>query len=150
MADMIAGVGTLIAAFAGIGTLLWGVRTYSDTKTRSGREPFLKEQFSLCFEASNLAARLATENDPDKWDDARRDFWRLFYGPLCIVENREVALAMVAVGNLIPKPDRPRPDQVPIAAETYRDASIQLAHKIRKLIQDAWGVDLGPLRPDTI
>jgi hypothetical protein len=113
--------------------------------SRSSREPFLKKQFDLCFEASNYAAQLATEGDPDKWDAARREFWRLYYGPLCVVEDKSVAQAMMAVGDLLPEADFPRPDTVPITDEAYRNASIKLARTVRTLIRDAWGVHLGSL-----
>jgi hypothetical protein len=99
----------------------------------------------LCFEPSNLASKLATENNPEKLDAARRDFWRLYYGPLCIVEDQQVARAMIAVGDLLPKPDSPLPDQLPIATIEYREASIDLADKVRALIQKSWDIDLGPL-----
>lgn len=135
----------IATAIGGVVTFGWGVVTYRDTKSRSSREPFLKQQFELCFQASNCAAQLATERDPNKWDAARSEFWRLYYGPLCVVENKPVAKAMIAVGHLLPKPDLPRPDKVPIADEAYRDASIQLAQAVRTLIQNAWGVHLGPL-----
>jgi hypothetical protein len=94
---------------------------------------------------SNYAAQLATEGDPDKWDAARREFWRLYYGPLCVVEDKSVAQAMMAVGDLLPEADFPRPDTVPITDEAYRNASIKLARTVRTLIQDAWGVHLGSL-----
>jgi hypothetical protein len=142
---LVALIGTAATLLIAAGTFWWGVITYRETKKTESQQPFNKEQFALCFEASNLASKLATETDAGEWDAARRNFWRLYYGPLCIVEDAEVARAMITVGSLIPKPDLPRPDQLPIATLEYRNASIQLAHKVRTLIQKTWNVDLGPL-----
>jgi hypothetical protein len=139
-------IGTLVTLIIGAGTFIWGVVTYRDAKKTEGKQPFNKEQFALCFEASNLASKLATETNPEEWDAARRNFWRLYYGPLCIVEDEDVARAMIAVGKLIPKPDLPRPDTLPIASTEYRQASIDLAHKVRALIQKTWDVELAPLQ----
>jgi hypothetical protein len=69
----------------------------------------------------------------------------LYFGPLCIVEDREVENAMVALGKRIPKPEAPIPDELPIADGEFRNLSIRLAHAARRLIQSGWGVDLGRL-----
>jgi hypothetical protein len=135
----------LVTWIGAIYAFCWGVYTYGDKKEQSNKEPFLKEQLKLCFRASELASRLATESHPDNWDEVRHEFWSLYYGPLCIVENLAVETAMVALGEQIPKPGQPRPDRLPIADEAYRDASIALAHAARTLILNAWGVELGPL-----
>ncbi len=62
----------------------------------------LRKQFELCFEASDTASRLATETDPVEWEKARLTFWRLYWGTLSIVENPDVARAMIEVGRLVP------------------------------------------------
>ena len=142
---LVALIGTAVSFLIAAGTFWWGVLTYRDTKKTENQQPFNERQFTLCFEASNLASKLATETHPEEWDAARRSFWRLYYGPLCIVEDEDVPKAMVAVGGLIPKPGAPRPEQLPIGTTEYRKASIDLAHKVRALIKKTWKVDLGPL-----
>jgi hypothetical protein len=139
-------IGTSASFLIAAGTFFWGVLTYRDTKKTESQQPFNRERFELCFEASNLASKLATEINPDEWDAARRNFWRLYYGPLCIVEDEDVAKAMMTVGGLIPKPDMRCPDQLPIATNEYRTASIDLAHKVRALIKKTWNLDLAPLQ----
>jgi hypothetical protein len=132
-------VGSIIA-FA------WGIYKYADAREQANKEPFLKEQLSLCFRASDVASRLTTESDPTKWNEARLEFWRLYYGPLCIVEDEAVEEAMVLLGYRIPKPEQPIPDRLPIEDNGFRKASLTLAHAARKLILDAWDIEIGSLK----
>jgi hypothetical protein len=138
---------TLIAAAGGVAAFLVGVYQYADKKRQSNIEPFLKEQLRLCMEASDAVARLAVEEN-DKWDEARRDFWRLYFGILCVVEDREVARAMIAIGERIPKPESPRPAVTPISDEALCKDSIELAHKVRRLILASWQVKLDTVPVD--
>lgn len=148
MSGEIAGLGdltTLAGWISSIGAFVWGVYTYGDKRTQENKAPFLKQQLDLCFRASDVAATLATESNPEKWDEARFEFWRLYYGTLCIVESRAVGDAMIALAKLVPRPEKPRPAQVPITDAGFRSASIRLAHEARKLILSAWRIKLEPL-----
>jgi hypothetical protein len=136
---------TLIPWLASVGAFVYGVWQYSDKKSQSNKEPFLKEQFQLCFRASDAAARLTSETDAKKWDEARLEFWRLYYGTLCIVESREVEKAMEDLGDRIPPPGAPVPEKLPLGGDEFRDLSINLAHAARRLILRSWKIDLGRL-----
>jgi len=138
---------TLIAAAGAIVAFLFGVYQYADKKRQSNKETFLKEQLRLCLEASNAVARLTVEEE-EKWDEARRDFWRLYFGILCVVEDRHVAKAMITVGENIPKPGLPRPIKTPISDEAFRKNSIKLAHEVRRLILASWQVKLDTVPTD--
>ena len=149
-ADLSVGaVSNLVTWVGAIYAFCWGVYTYGDKKEQSNKEPFLKEQLRLCFRASELAATLTSETCTKKWEEARQEFWRLYYGPLCIVEDPDVARAMVNLSDKIPRPEHPRPDQLPIADVELRRASINLAHAARRLILAAWDVKLAPLTERT-
>ena len=102
---------TLTAWIGAIVTFGWGIYRYADAREQGNKEPFLKQQLELCFRASASAARLTTESDPTKWNEARLEFWRLYFGPLCVVEDEKVQEAMVALGDLLPKPEDKIPDQ---------------------------------------
>jgi hypothetical protein len=71
------------------------------TAGREAQKPFWEKQLQTCFEASTAAATIATSRDKEAVSKAVDDFWRLYWGPLAIVEAREVAGAMVAFGTCL-------------------------------------------------
>ena len=126
----------------GLITLSTGIWQYADKSAQSNKAPFLEKQLEISFEASDVAARLATETDPTKWEQARKEFWRLYWGPLGIVEDRAVEKAMVALGMIVPKHPVENPE-LPMA--TLEGPSLRLAHATRKLILGSWKVDIPAL-----
>jgi hypothetical protein len=124
-------------------TVAIGIWQFSEQQGQRNREPFLQKQLEMCFQASNTAARLATETDPAEWEEARQTFWRLYWGTLGIVEDRNVESAMVELGRLVP--DKPV-DAPTLPMESLRQPSIRLAHAARNLILNSWNVDLPPLQ----
>jgi hypothetical protein len=106
------------------------------------RRPFLERQLVLCFEAIDACSKLATETDMNEWEKARLTFWRLYWGPLCVVEDRAVADAMYDVGKFVPKPGK-KPSSLPMT-EIERP-SIALAHVARALVLKSWDVKLQAL-----
>ncbi|TIT47937.1 MAG: hypothetical protein E5W64_15760, partial [Mesorhizobium sp.] len=70
-----------------IATVLLGIWQYSDKQAQANREPFLKEQTRLLFEASETVSTLANTTDPAVWKNARSRFWTLYWGPLSLVED---------------------------------------------------------------
>jgi hypothetical protein len=134
----------LVTWIGGIYAFSWGVYTYGDKKEQSNKEPFLKEQLRLCFRASELAATLATESDCKKWEEARKEFWQLYWGPLSIVEAPAVESAMVDLGQLIPTGPVDAP-KLPMTS-SLGVPSYKLAHAVRDLVLASWNVDLPPLQ----
>src|SRR5689334_13231441 len=51
----------------------FGIWQFTTEQAQSNRVPFLTEQLKLAFEASDTAARLATETDAAKWEAARQN-----------------------------------------------------------------------------
>jgi len=94
-----------------------GVWQFTAQYQQSNRTPFLQKQLELSFMASETASRLATETDPNKWEEARLAFWRLYWGPLSIVEDGMVEAAMVEFGKLVP--------EQPVAAPKLPMTSLQ-------------------------
>lgn len=120
----------------------FGIWQFTTEQAQSNRVPFLTEQLKLAFEASDTAARLATETDAAKWEAARQNFWRLYWGPLGIVEDRGVEAAMVALGRVVP----PAPGTPGLPMRSLEQPSLQLAHAARDLILDSWRVNLPALQ----
>jgi hypothetical protein len=115
----------------------------SAEQRQANRQPFLLKQLELCFEASDIAARLATEIDPDEWERARLSFWRLYWGILSIVEDVSVERAMMTLGNAVP---REKVEQPELPMISLRTPSYKLAHAARDLMRTNWDVSL-PVLP---
>jgi hypothetical protein len=133
----------LATVAAAAATALVGIWQFRNQREQSNRQPFLQKQLELCFEASDTAARLATETDRTEWEKARLRFWRLYWGTLSIVEDTNVEKAMMALGELVP--DRPVP-QPELPMKSLEEPSLSLAHAARILILKSWNVDLPPLK----
>ncbi|MFY9608628.1 MAG: hypothetical protein WAU45_08460 [Blastocatellia bacterium] len=61
---------------------------------REFMKPLLEKQLALYFEASSAAATVARTTDQAERKKAIDTFWRLYSGPLVIVESMEVSKAM--------------------------------------------------------
>jgi hypothetical protein len=124
-------------------TAALGIWQFTSQQSQANRQPFLQKQLELSFQATETAARLATETDPAEWEKARITFWRLYWGPLSIVEDREVEEAMVKLGELVPAQPLQAP-QLPMTSLQVR--SYRLAHAVRNLVLNSWNVSLPPLQ----
>jgi hypothetical protein len=100
------------------------------------RKPFYSKQLDLCAEASGAAATIATSKDPKKRQDALDDFWRLYWGPLGIVEAGKVSIAMVSFGDCL---------SGPCAGRSLKFRSLDIAHACRDEISDSWELKLPPV-----
>jgi hypothetical protein len=109
---------------------------------QTNRRPFLQKQLDLCFEATDTAARLATETNPVEWEKKRFDFWRLYWGVLGIVEDQAVASAMVALGNTVPLLPVASPE---LPMTSVKSQALALAHAARDLMRKSWDVELSPI-----
>jgi hypothetical protein len=120
-------------------------------KQSFGRQPFLEEQTSLCFRASEQAARLATTDDPDQWKKSWDEFWMLYWGPLAIVEDvsgnsankdsiyAEVAPSMIQFGDKI-KVIGKMPAKLP--ADGLTGPSINISKACQRLVTSWWATGI--------
>jgi hypothetical protein len=124
-------------------TAVLGIWQFTAQQQQANRQPFLQKQLELSFLATETAARLASETDAQEWEKARVTFWRLYWGPLSVVEDRAVESAMVELGKLVP----PRPVNAPqLPMSSLEVPSYKLAHAVRNLVLDSWKVDLPALQ----
>ena len=120
-----------------------GIWQFTVQQSQANRQPFLQKQLELGFEATEAAARLATETNPEEWEKARARFWQLYWGPLSVVEDPTVESKMVDFGKLVP--DQPvNSPKLPMS--DLRDPSYELAHAVRDLVLASWNVNLPPLQ----
>jgi hypothetical protein len=114
-----------------------GLYQYVDSAQRESRKPYWERQVSLYFDATSAAATLATSDDESQRKQAAADFWKLYWGPLALVEDREVEAAMVGLGRCLQK-------ECPKAA--LQDLSLALAHTCRQSLQASWNLTLEQLK----
>src|SRR5262249_7105146 len=124
-------------------TAALGIWQFTAQQSQANRTPFLQKQLEVSFQASDTAARLATETDAAEWEKSRMAFWRLYWGTLSIVEDRAVESAMVDLGKLVPAEPVKAP-QLPMSSLGV--PSYKLAHAVRDLVLNSWNVDLPPLQ----
>ncbi|HEX4638682.1 MAG TPA: hypothetical protein VH170_04275 [Chthoniobacterales bacterium] len=123
---------------------------YRNSKKEEFRKRFWEEQYALYSKAVSAAALIATAKDFHSIAAAREEFWRLYWGALCMVEDREVEAAMVDFGEVLAEAekagdisDRPATGN---ARTKFRDAAYYLAHSMRESLSRTWQpVDLGKL-----
>lgn len=77
----------------------------TEAAQREFMKPLLQNQLSLYLQASAAAATISTTTDPVERKKAINDFWRLYEGPLIMVESKEVSGAMVAFGECLNAPE---------------------------------------------
>jgi hypothetical protein len=68
---------------------------------RAFMQPILNRQMNTYFDASAAAATLASSDDPKERAQAAEMFWKLYYGPLVMLESPEVSGAMKDFGQCV-------------------------------------------------
>src|SRR5690242_8327657 len=85
-----------LAAFVGG---WFSVYKYVDVRARESKRPFLEKQMDLYFKACQITAELASaEESSQKPGNTAERFWKLYWGELSLVENRDVEETMVLFG----------------------------------------------------
>lgn len=104
----------------------------------AAKQAFNNKHLELCAEAAIAAGTVATTKNEAKKRMAQDDFWRLYWGPLGIVEDSEVAAAMVAFGKCLEGDCGQRPPRL---------RALDLAHACRVEVSRDFQIDL-PALPD--
>lgn len=131
-----------LAPLGGIIVFVIGLYKYHRSNEISFRKPFWERQFALYEEAASAAATLATTDDEAQWHAARNAFWRLYYGPLCLVEDNAVLNAMWVFGDSLKRLGNDPADRFVLEKLAYR-----LAEACRDSIRTDWQVPLDELKP---
>ncbi len=113
-----------------------GLWKYSDSVENQFRKPLWEKQIALYFDATSAAATLASSANPQTLQDAENRFWILYYGPLALVEDKNVENAMVQVAKCL------RND---CDKSELKGLSLRLARACRESISDSWSIELDDL-----
>lgn len=111
------------------GSALW---RYYETTGNEFQKPLWIRETELLFETSEVVATLASSTDPKELEKATARFWILYYGPLCIVENKELAEAMKEFGRKLAKTNHRLPDD----QTTLKGLSLVIAGACRAQVVD--------------
>ena len=108
-----------------------------DARTRriETQKPHLERQLKLYTEACQAAVCLATSTNAEHKAAAEKRFWELYWGELCMVENRGVERAMKAFGDTLKR----KAEQ-----NDLQSASYELAHALRRSLEGSWGFRVLP------
>lgn len=164
----------LLSVLGPIVTFLWGVYIWRDkslkeldaarfdaervreTRQVEATKPFLERQLTLYNSATKTAAIIAKSNDQSELHTAVECFWRLYWGELALVENREVEAAMVELGKLVPtfetamvevqktglksEESQQLRKENEMIREKLQQLSLRLAHACRHSLDKSWGI----------
>lgn len=100
---------------------------YAESRRIEATKPFLEMQLELYTEAARVTSRIANSGD----QGAIGRFWELYYGELALVENNEVAKAMVDFGKALKAGEKGRLESL----------SLALTRSMRKSLAKSWGTD---------
>lgn len=105
---------------------------YAESRRIEATRPFLELQLKAYTEAVLVTSRIATSGDQAAIDR----FWELYTGELALVEDSQVAQAMIAFGDAL-KSGR---------QAALRGLAIRLAHQMRESLAKSWGTDAWQMR----
>ena len=92
-----------ISSLALIVAGVWAFHTYTDTKEKEFYTTYWNKKFELYLETSSWASVMATTKSESEFNEARKQYYRLFYGQLSLVEGESVKKAMENFTRYIPK-----------------------------------------------
>jgi hypothetical protein len=106
-------------------------RKDSDSAQREFMKPLIEKQQALYFEAAGAAATIASSSDVRERSKARDTFWRLYWGPLVMVESKEVSGAMTHFGNCLGGVEKCNADEI-------KNRSLTLASALETSLLKTW------------
>ena len=120
------------AVFAGI----WAVYTYKDTKQEEFYSTFWDKKLELFLQTSASASKMATTTSIEQFNQARTQYWELFFGPLSLVEGPCVKLAMEKFASQVPR--EPATESTELPQNSLRQPSYRLTRELQKELSRAW------------
>jgi hypothetical protein len=84
---------------------------------------------------------IAATDEPATRKKAEQDFWRLFYGPMALIQDHKVEKAMIDFARCL----KEECDQGKLRAK-----SLHLAHTCRQSLGESWSVKLPELQAKTV
>lgn len=139
----------ILAMLAALVVAGWTMYTYFNarkaearTAAIEARKPFESKRLELYLDAASAAATIAKVKDPIRVAQAKDDFWRLYWGPLALVEDRSVEASMVKIGRCLQNDKDCGPG--------IEQLALDLAHDCKYSIAGQWGASLDEVTFDNL
>ncbi len=121
------------SVFALIVAGVWAFHRYSDTKEKEYYSEFWNKKMELYLETSSWASIMATTSSVADFNEAREEYYQLFYGRLSLVEGNAVKKAMQDFSGNVPKGEV---SILPI--EGLDQKAYQLTISLKKELGESW------------
>jgi hypothetical protein len=120
--------------------------TFFETTRREQEKPYQQALLDQCVNVSKELARFASANPWDIKRESYEAFWQLFFGPLVIVEGKEVFDAMLKLGTLINNHrsdtgDQPQKCWTQADVDEFHSSPLEIEKGCRKQIRN---IDVAP------
>lgn len=112
------------------------LKLYTDTKEKEFYTSFWNKKMELFIRTTNAASEMATATSLDAFNEARNDYWEMFYGPLSLVEGPCVKRAMVVFSECVPKIPLTSSNQLPM--HKLQQPSYRLAVRLQEELASSW------------
>lgn len=135
----------LVAIVGLISTTIFAIlgfnRSVSEFKYKSQQElkqPFREKRLQYYTEITNIIGQLMSENDPEKWNDAEKNFRRLYWGSLYLYESETVEAKMVKLGE---KLDLVKDNKLMVTDQEFIDAVYDVREACKHSLQVGWNLE---------
>jgi Tfp pilus assembly protein PilE len=143
---IIAGVVAIISAFVAYIAQTNAAKAQADIaiiqlaaqQAHERQKPFVEAQMKFYVEATETVAQIPRARNTGAREALIKRFWQLYWGSLALVEDDEVAGAMVAYGEQL-KENSPDPN-------TLEGLSLRVAHACRNSLKRLWVPELGTIQ----
>jgi hypothetical protein len=130
-------VDLIIKGTSGVGVVIasaLAVSKYRSDADAEFRKPLWAKQLELYFEACKAASTIAVSPPrAEQRHEEEKTFWMLYWGPLALIEDEEVARAMVKFGDRL---------DAHADSEELKELSLKLAKSCRQSIGSTWNFPL--------
>jgi hypothetical protein len=126
-------IGAVISTIGAITGFLIGFLQFNKTKRDELKKRYWEEQILIYKETCDVIGAIASAEKIAEVETERKRFRQLFWGTMCLVENKEVAKAMVDYGNqldLWESGEKKSP--------LLKDLAVTIAHKCRESLDETW------------
>lgn len=130
----------IVTALAIAGAAIWAVTSYRisradqiQTEGIQARQPFFEKRLELYIEVTTAASTIASSTDPAEVLKAKAEFWRLYWGPLRVVDELPVESSATFFGDCLNDASKCTPN--------IKQMSFDLAHKCSDSMISSWNTE---------
>jgi len=133
--SFISGLETFLKFATPIGAIivfLVGIWHYKDSLSEEFKKEYWKKRYEVYEQLNDLAASIASTDDPSISDSLSREFWIMYRGRIILVEDKHVYEAMKSYGETLDHA------KIPDSLHTLQRKAIDLANACRLSLKETW------------